>query len=95
MSVLNVIWAEFLYRPIFNLLVVFLAIFGGNMGIAIILLTLLVRLLLLRNSMAGANMSKGMSSIQPKMEEIPKTRVVKDDQDIVNLFKKPATRKDI
>ena len=69
MSVLNVIWAEFLYRPIFNLLVVFLAIFGGNMGIAIILLTLLVRLLLLRNSMAGANMSKGMSSIQPKMEE--------------------------
>ncbi|MEZ7735509.1 hypothetical protein O3801_06065 [Gemella sp. 27098_8_149] len=32
---------------------------------------------------------------KPKMEEIPKTRVVKDDQDIVNLFKKPATRKDI
>ena len=91
MSVLNVIWAEFLYRPIFNLLVVFLAIFGGNMGIAIILLTLLVRLLLLRNSMAGANMSKGMSSIQPKMEEIQEK--YKDDpkklsEETMKLLKK-------
>ncbi len=72
-------------------MVVFLAIFGGNMGIAIILLTLLVRLLLLRNSMAGANMSKGMSSIQPKMEEIQEK--YKDDpkklsEETMKLLKK-------
>ena len=91
MSVFGALWAEFLYRPIFNLLVVFLAIFGGNMGVAIVLLTLLVRLLLLRNSMAGANMSKGMSSIQPKMEEIQEK--YKDDpkklsEETMKLLKK-------
>lgn len=85
------LWAEFLYRPIFNLLVMFLAIFGGNMGFAIVLLTLLVRLLLLRNSMAGANMSKGMSNIQPKMEELQEK--YKDDpkklsEETMKLLKK-------
>ena len=61
------------------------------MGVAIVLLTLLVRLLLLRNSMAGANMSKGMSSIQPKMEEIQEK--YKDDpkklsEETMKLLKK-------
>lgn len=91
MSIFGTLWAEFLYRPIFNLLVAFLAIFGGNMGVAIVLLTLLVRLLLLRNSMAGANMSKGMSNIQPKMEEIQEK--YKDDpkklsEETMKLLKK-------
>lgn len=70
MNPFKVLWAELLYRPVFNLLIIFLAIFGWNLGIAIVLLTLLVRMLLLRNSMAGANMSKGMTSIQPKMLEL-------------------------
>ena len=48
----NILWAEFLYRPVFNLLIVFLALFGGNLGIAIILLTLAIRFLLLKNSVA-------------------------------------------
>lgn len=85
------LWAELLYRPIFNLLVVFLTIFGGNMGIAIVLLTILVRLLLLRNSIAGANMSKGVSNIQPKMEELQEK--YKDDpkklsEETMKLLKK-------
>lgn len=70
MNVFSILWAELLYRPIFNFLIVFLAIFGGNMGIAIVLLTLLIRLLLLKNSVAGANMSKGMTNLQPKMEAL-------------------------
>lgn len=84
-------WSEILHRPIFNILVLFLAIFGGNMGIAIVLLTLLVRLLLLRNSLAGANMSKGMSNMQPKMEALQEK--YKDDpkklsEETMKLLKK-------
>lgn len=87
----GVVWAELLYRPIFNILVVLLAIFGGNMGIAIIVLTLLVRLLLLKNSLAGANMSQGMSNMQPKMEALQEK--YKDDpkklsEETMKLLKK-------
>jgi len=52
MNWLQILWAEFLYRPVFNLLIIFLAIFGGNLGIAIVLLTVGVRLLLLKNTLA-------------------------------------------
>lgn len=91
MNWFTVLWAEFMYRPVFNLLIVFLALFGGNLGIAIVLLTLVVRLLLLKNSVAGANMSKGMSNIQPKMQEIQEK--YKDDpkklsEETMKLLKK-------
>jgi membrane protein insertase Oxa1/YidC/SpoIIIJ len=43
---------EILYRPIFNLMIVFLAIFGGNLGIAIILLTVITRLAMIKQTSA-------------------------------------------
>lgn len=67
-----VLLTQILYRPIFNVLIIFLVIFGGNLGIAIILLTLLVRGLLFKSTAAGANMQKGMSNLQPKIEELQK-----------------------
>lgn len=70
MNWLSILWAEFLYRPVYNLLIIFLAIFWGNLWIAIILLTILVRLLMLRNTLAWTKMSNGMTSIQPKMQEL-------------------------
>ena len=72
MNRFKILWAEILYRPIFNLLVIFLAIFWGNLGLAIVFLTLVVRFALIKTSVAGANMGAGMSKIQPKMEEIQK-----------------------
>lgn len=91
MNPFSLLWTELLERPIFNLLILFLAIFGGNMGVAIILLTLLIRLLLLKNSLAGANMSKGMSNIQPQMEKLQEK--YKDDpkklsEETMKLLKK-------
>lgn len=91
MNWLSILWAELLYRPVFNLLIIFLAIFWGNLGIAIVLLTLVIRLLLLRNAIAGANMSKGMSNIQPKMQELQEK--YKDDpkklsEETMKLLKK-------
>jgi len=64
------LFTEILYRPIFNILAVFLAIFGGNLGIAIILLTITIRLLMIKQSLAGNDMQKGMWALQPKLNEI-------------------------
>lgn len=70
MNIFSLLFTEILYRPIFNLLVVFLAIFGWNLGIAIILLTLTIRALLIKQSSAWNNMQKGMADLQPKLNEI-------------------------
>jgi membrane protein insertase Oxa1/YidC/SpoIIIJ len=54
------LFTEILYRPIFNILAVFLAIFGGNLGIAIVLLTITIRALMIKQTNAGNDMQKGM-----------------------------------
>lgn len=64
------LFTEILYRPIFNILAIFLAIFGGNLGIAIVLLTITIRLLMVKQSSAGNDMQKGMWALQPKLQEI-------------------------
>lgn len=64
------LFTEILYRPIFNILAIFLAIFGGNLGIAIVLLTITIRLLMVKQTLAGNDMQKGMGALQPKLNEI-------------------------
>jgi len=81
---------EIVYRPIFNLLIIFLKIFQWNLGFAIIVLTLLVRSLMIKQSMAGNNMQKWMWDLQPKLQEIQKK--YKDDpqrlsQETMKVFK--------
>lgn len=77
MNIFALLISEILYRPIFNILVIFLAIFGGNLWIAIILLTITVRLLMVKQTFAGNDMQKGMSNLQPKLTEIQEKH--KDD----------------
>jgi YidC/Oxa1 family membrane protein insertase len=72
MNIFSVLLTQILYRPIFNVLIIFLAIFGGNLGIAVILLTLLIRAIMFKSTAAGANMQAGMSNLQPKIEELQK-----------------------
>lgn len=67
---LGMLFSEILYRPIFNILAIFLAVFGGNLGVAIILLTVTIRLLMVKQSSAGNDMQKGMWALQPKLNEI-------------------------
>ncbi len=66
----SMLFTEILYRPIFNILAIFLAIFGGNLGVAIILLTVTIRLLMIKQSSAWNDMQKGMWALQPKLNEI-------------------------
>ena len=72
MNIWNILVTQILYRPVFNILVLFLAIFWGRLWIAIVLLTLLVRWLMYKSSAASNNMQQGMSNIQPKVEELQK-----------------------
>ena len=68
----NIFVSQILCRPVFNILVIFLAIFGWKLRIAIVLLTLLVRWLMYKSSAASNNMQQWMSNIQPKVEELQK-----------------------
>ena len=91
MNPLNILRIEIVKRPIFNLLLVLLAIFGGNLGLAIIVLTLIIRLLLIKNALAATKMQWQMGSFGPKMQEIQDKH--KDDpqqmsSEMMNLFKK-------
>lgn len=91
MNPFALIIAEVLYRPVFNLIVVFLWLFGGNLGWAIVCMTIVVRLLLLKPSMAGTQMQQSMWGIQPKMQEIQEK--YKDDpkklsEETMKLLKK-------
>mgnify|MGYP003869667131 CR=1 FL=1 len=94
MNPLSLLRIEIVKRPIFNLLLVLLAALGGNLGWSIIILTLFVRLLLIKNSAAAANMGKGMSDMQPKMKEIQE-KYADDPQrmseEMMKLWKTPGS----
>jgi YidC/Oxa1 family membrane protein insertase len=67
---ISIILLNLIYKPIFNLIVVLLVLFGGNLGLAIITLTLIIRLLLLKPSLDAMNMQKDMVDVQPKIKEL-------------------------
>lgn len=70
MWLFSLLWLEIVYRPIFNVLIVFLSLFSGNLWWAIVALTLLVRWLLYKTSAAGAMMQSQMGDLQPKMQKL-------------------------
>lgn len=71
------LFTEILYRPIFNILVIFLGIFGANLWFAIVLLTILVRALMIKQTSMGNDMQKGMNDLQPKLNALQEKH--KDD----------------
>ncbi len=82
---------EWIKRPIFNMLAVLIDVLGNNMGLAIIALTLLVRLLLVKQATAGMKMQGELTDMQPKMQEIQEK--YKDDpqrmsSEMMQLLKK-------
>ncbi len=87
---LKMLWTQILMRPIFNLLVVFLVMFGWNLWIAIILLTITIRLLMINLTSAWNQMQHGMWDMQPKLQKIQEK--YKDDpqrlsQETMKVFK--------
>lgn len=63
-----------LVQPLFNLLVfLYDAVPGSDMGVAIILLTLIIKLILWPFMNSSLKSQKAMQEIQPKIEELKKT----------------------
>ncbi|MBI5755283.1 YidC/Oxa1 family membrane protein insertase [Candidatus Peregrinibacteria bacterium] len=70
-SSFTLFWRNFFYRPIYNILIYFAKILPAHsLGAAIILLTILIRLILLIPSQKGMRAQKKMQAIQPKLEEV-------------------------
>jgi YidC/Oxa1 family membrane protein insertase len=71
------IWTEFIIRPMLNTLMVLYSISFKQMGIAIILFTILVRLVTLPLTLKQIRQMRAMSLLQPKLKEL-QTRYAKD-----------------
>jgi YidC/Oxa1 family membrane protein insertase len=76
------IWISGFYQPIYNFLVFLIDVLPGHhLGLAIILLTLILRLLLFVPSHKALRSQKKMAEIQPQLNEIKKK--YKDNQQIM------------
>ncbi len=65
------IWHSFFFDPVYNGLVFFIDVVpGGDVGIAIILITVLVKVLLLPLSLKAARTQRLMRELEPKLKEI-------------------------
>lgn len=86
------IYNTILYQPIFNVLVYLYNIVPGNdIGIAIILLTVLIKMALFPLSKQSIKSQKSLQIIQPKMEELKrkyKDNKEKQAQALMELYKK-------
>jgi YidC/Oxa1 family membrane protein insertase len=67
---LKTLWNVVLYKPLYNLLVLLLILFGGNAGVAIIILTLLVKAVLLPFTAKTIKSQVAMKAIEPKLQKI-------------------------
>jgi YidC/Oxa1 family membrane protein insertase len=84
------IWHTFFFDPIYNGLIFFIDVVpGGDVGIAIILITIVVKTILLPLSIKAAKTQKVIKEIDPKIKEIKKK--ISDTQEqakaIMDLYK--------
>jgi len=85
------IFNESLYRPLLNALIwIYNIIPGNDLGIAIIILTILIRFILYPLSKKAIQSQKAMSRLQPKIKEIQKKCKNKEEQAkaMMELYKK-------
>jgi YidC/Oxa1 family membrane protein insertase len=84
------IWNTILLQPMLNFLVLMSRYFLGNFGIAIIVLTIILRLLMFPLTMRQLKSSKALQAIQPELKELQK-KYAKDQQrlgqEIMKLYK--------
>jgi YidC/Oxa1 family membrane protein insertase len=74
------IWHTFFFDPIYNGLIFFIdTIPGGDVGLAIVGITIVVKLILLPLSIRAAKTQKLMREIEPRLKEIKETH--KDDRE--------------
>jgi len=69
---LSFIWNNFLFHPVLNALISLYYLFGENLGWAVIVLAIVVRLLLIRSTKKQMTMTKTMATLKPKLEKLNK-----------------------
>ncbi len=89
MNILSLIFSSIFYQPMLNFLV-WVYIYTNNFGVAVIVLTLLVRLAINPLNAKALESQKVMAEIQPRLNEIQKK--YKDDKEkqaaeMMNLYK--------
>ena len=78
------IYNTLLYQPIFNLLIwLYNVVPGNNIGLAIILLTIIIKVLLYPFSLQSIKAQRAMQEIQPKLEALKKK--YKDNKEQLSL----------
>jgi len=81
MDLLITAFNEILYRPLFNALVWLYNILPGHdLGVAIIILTVIIRLLLYPLTQKGIKSQKALTELQPKIKELQKKYKSKEEQ---------------
>ncbi len=73
------LWRTFFWNPVYNLFIGSLIVTGKNLGLAIILLTIVIKLLLFIPTQAGMKAQRKMQTLQPELEKI-KARYAGDQQ---------------
>ena len=63
-------WTEFIIRPTLNTLMLLYVVFGNQMGIAIIVLTIIIRLVTLPLTLKQLRQMRAMQTLQPKVKEV-------------------------
>lgn len=75
------IWNTLLYKPFLNILAVFVSIMpGGDIGLAVLLLTILVKTALLPLSKASMDSQAKINKLAPEVEKIKKSAKSKEEQ---------------
>lgn len=70
MQVIGDIWNLIFFQPMLNALLMLYALLFSNFGIAIIVFTLVIRLIMLPLTLKQLRSAKQMSSLQPKLKEL-------------------------
>jgi len=89
MDFLSLIFQTILYRPIFNaLILLYQYLPGHDFGVAIIVLTCIIRLLLYPSTLKSIKSQKALQEIQPKIKEI-QSKFKKEEQarELMALYK--------
>lgn len=87
----STIWNNVIYYPILNLLIVFYDLLFDNLGLAIIVIAILVRLVLIPLMKRQTEMTKKMSSLKPQIDALQKkykNNPEKLSQEQIKLYKK-------
>lgn len=85
------IWNNVIYYPILNLLIVFYDLLFDNLGLAIIVMAILIRLVLIPLMKRQTEMTKKMSSLKPEIDALQKkykNNPEKLSQEQIKLYKK-------